>query len=102
MSQISEVLKNKNKVEKAQKERRKQNMMELRNNSAFKASLHDELRRIGAILNDEDVDAVVITVPDDQIARFTGAIFDEITDFDISQVDGEPNKFIVRDKFVAF
>lgn len=102
MSQIREVLKNKNKVEKAQKERRRQNMAELRSTSAFKAALHDELRKVAVILDDEDVDYVVITVPDDQLARFTGAIFKEVNDFEITQVDGEPNKFIIRDKLISF
>lgn len=102
MSQIREVLKNKNKVEKAQKERRKQNMAELRSTSAFRAALHDELKKISIILDDDDVDYIIVEVPNDQISRFTGAIFKEVNDFEITQVDGEPNKFIIRDKIISF
>ena len=43
MSMIMDVIHNKNKVQRAQSERRKQSMTELRNISAFKAALHDEL-----------------------------------------------------------
>lgn len=102
MSQISEVLKNKNKVEKAQRERRKANMAELRSSSAFKAALHDELKKIAVILEDEDVESVIIEVPDDLLAKFTGAIFKEVNDFEFIQVEGEPNKFEVRDKLLSF
>ena len=43
MSRTSEVLKNKNKVEKARKARRRNEMLTLRDKSAFKAKLYDDI-----------------------------------------------------------
>lgn len=102
MSMIMDVIHNKNKVQRAQSERRKQSMTELRNISAFKAALHDELANIGVILESPEVEYVVIEVADRYLAKFTGAIFDSVTDFEITQVDGQPNRFIVKNKMVAF
>lgn len=103
MSRTSEVLKNRNKVEKARKARRKNEMQMLRDRSEFKAKLYDEMKRIEIILKDEDVQAVEITVPDNTLARFSAAIYaEDLADYSIEQKEGETNKFLIKRKFLAF
>jgi len=103
MSRIREVLKNKNKVEKARRARRKTEMNSLRDMSAFKAKLYDELQHVELILSDKDVDAVRIEVIDKYINQFSTAIYSEdLAGYDVTQVEGKPNQFIIRRKFIYF
>jgi hypothetical protein len=103
MSRTSEVIKNKNKVEKSRKARRKNEMLALRNRSAFKAKLYDELKHIEVILNDENIDAVMITVPDRSLTDFTSSLYSEdLAGYDIQQVEGQSNQFYIRRKYIAF
>lgn len=103
MSRVSEVIKNKNKVEKAHRARRKNEMLSLRDKSAFKAKLHDELRHVEAILDSEEVESVVITVPEKFMYQFNSAIYaDDLAGFDIEQSTDVPNKFYIRRKIVRF
>ncbi len=103
MSRISEVIKNKNKIEKARKLRRKNEMISLRDASAFKAKLYDELKHIEVIFEDQDVDAIIITVPDNSIAQFNNAIYSEdLAGYNIEQSKDEPNTFYIRRKYITF
>lgn len=103
MSRTSEVLKNRNKIEKARKARRKNEIVSLRNRSAFKAKMYDELKHIEVMLQDENVNAVIVTVPDRMISAFTEAIYSEdLAGYDIQQVDNEPNQFFIRRDFISF
>lgn len=103
MSRTSDVIKNKNKVEKARKKRRKNEMQTLKNRSAFKAKLHDELSYLDVILDDEDIDAVIVTVPDKALTEFTTAIYSEdLAGYEVQQVEDQPNQFYMRKKFIVF
>lgn len=103
MSRTSEVIKNKNKVEKSRKARRKNEMLTLKNRSAFKAKLHDELKHIEVILQDPNIEAVIVNVPDRTLADFTAAIYgEELASYDIRQVEDQTNQFYVRRKFIQF
>ena len=103
MSRTSEVLKNKNKTEKARKARRKTEIASLRSRSAFKARLYADLKHIDVILEDSDVDAVIITVPDKSLAMFNTALYSEdLVGYNIEQSEDNPNKFYIRRKYIAF
>lgn len=103
MSRTSEVIKNKNKVEKARKARRRNEIANLKNTSAFRARLYDELQHLEVILQDNDVDAAIITVPDKALSMFTTAIYSEdLAGYNIEQVENQPNKFYIRRKFISF
>lgn len=103
MSRTRDVIKNKNKVEKARKARRKNEMTSLRELSAFKAKLYDELKHIEIVLKDADVDAVLVTVPDKALSQFTSAIYSEdLAGYDVEQVEGQTNQFYIRRKFIVF
>jgi hypothetical protein len=103
VSRTSEVIKNKNKIEKARKARRKNEMVALKNKSAFKARLYDELKKVDIILNDKDIDAVVVTVPEKSISQFTTAIYSEdLVGYTVEQVPQHPNQFYLRRKYISF
>lgn len=103
MSKISKVLKNKNRVERSQKARRKEELNSLRSSSAFKARLYDELKKIDILLDNSEIEAVIITIPDTFLAKFGEAIYSEdLAEYDIQQVEGVPNQFYVRHKYLQF
>ena len=103
MSRTSEVIKNKNKVEKARRARRKNEMKTLRDKSAFKAKLYDELKHLDVIFEDNDVEAVKITVPERSLAQFNTAIYSEdLAGYNIEQDDKQPNVFYIRRKYISF
>lgn len=103
MSRISQVIKNKNKIEKSRKARRRNEMISLRDRSAFKAKLYDELKHIDVIFEDSDIDAILITVPDRALAQFNTAIYSEdLAGYDIEQVENQPNQFYIRRKYIVF
>lgn len=103
MSRIQEVLKNKNRVERTQRARRKEELNSLRISAAFKARLYDELKKIDLLLDSDEIDSVVITIPDVFLAKFGEAIYSEdLAEYDIQQVEGVPNQFYVKHKFIQF
>lgn len=103
MSRISDVMKNKNRVEKLRQTRRREEISSMKNESAFKARLYDELNRLNFILEQGEVDCIIIKIPDAFLANFGAAIYGaDLVEYNIEQVESEPNKFYVRRKFVAF
>lgn len=103
MSKTLEVLKNRNKVEKARKARRKNEMNSLRDRSAFKAKLYDELKHIEVILEEQDIDAIIIEVPDRSLSKFNASIYSEdLAGYSIQQVENESNKFYIRRRYIAY
>ena len=103
LERTREVYRNKNKIDKALKARRKNEMLNLKNKSAFKAKLYDELKHIEIILQDPSIEAVQVTVPDKVLSQFSTAIYSEdLASYDVTQVEGESNMFLIKRKFVAF
>ena len=101
MSRIVEVIKNKNKIERSHKARRKEELTRIRGKAAYKAAINDELRYIDTLLMCNGVNGVIIKVSEKQLARFSEAIYSEVlSGYDIEQVSGEPDKFIVRLKTI--
>ena len=68
MSRIGEVLQNKNRVQRLSQNRRREEMASLKIDAAFKARLYDELKRIDILLDSAEIEATVITVPDNFLA----------------------------------
>ena len=103
MSRISETLRNKHKIETARKIRRKNELANLRSTSAYKAKLYDELKHIDTMLEDDDIEAVIITIDDKMLAQFNTALYSEdLVGYDVKQDSRIPNKFYIRRKYVAF
>ena len=103
MSRIVEVIRNKNRVERNKKIRQRQEMESMKSEALFRARIHDEFNRIGVLLDSDEIDSVIIEVGGKNIGKFGGAIYStDLTEFDIEQVHNEPNKFIIRKKFITF
>lgn len=103
MSRLSEVIKNKNKVEKLRRNRRRNEITRLKAQTAFKARLYDELKHIDILLDDDDIEAIIIEVPAAMQSAFGDALYSEdLIDYEITQVDGTADRFYVRKKFIAF
>lgn len=103
MSKIREVLKNKNRVEKAQRARRKEEINSLQSISTFRASLYDELKKVDILLEHKEIDAIMITVPNEFLAKFGEAVYSEdLAAYDIEQVEDSANQFYIRQKVIQF
>lgn len=97
MSRIIQVIQNKNKVERAQKARRNEELTNLKTKSSFKASLLEELKNVNILLNSNEIDGIIIKIPEKVIARFSEAIYsEELSGYDISQLPNEPDKFVIK------
>lgn len=103
MSRISEVLKNKNKLEKVKRNRRKDEMTTIKQESAFKARLFEELKKIDILFEKDEVESVVVVIPDVFIAKFGAALYSEdLAEYDIRQVEGYANRFSISRRFISF
>lgn len=96
-----ETLRNKNKVEKLEKQRRDSELTRLKTETAYVAKLNDELRIINAVFSNDDVERVVIEIPKEATTMFTRSIYrEEMTQYNIIQV-GE-NRFEIGRKIINF
>ena len=96
-------MRNKGKIERAARQRRKNDIANLRDKSSFKAKLYAELQHIDILLQSSDIDGVIVTIQDRFIPMFSEALYDEdLASFDVNQIEGESNKFIIRRKFIKF
>ena len=103
MSRVLDVIKNKNRVEKMMKERRREELNSMKYNTAFKARLYEELNKLNILLEHEEVESIVIEIPDMFIANFGESIYSsDLAEYAIEQLDGEPNKFRVRRKYIVY
>lgn len=97
------VVRNKHKVDKALQARRKNELLNLKQQSAYKARLYDELKHVEVMLQDPDVDAVIVEIPPKMLPQFSAAIYaEDLASYDVRQVDDQANKFYIRRKFVVF
>jgi predicted DNA binding CopG/RHH family protein len=102
MSRTLDVIRNKNKREKEAKARRKQDLVNIQVEAAFKAKLYADVKKdLDIILSDENVDKVCIEVPKQHLAKFMKAIYsEEMVQYNITQLD--TNKFEVGRKMITF
>jgi hypothetical protein len=101
MSRTSEVIKNKNRVEKTQRARRQEEIRSNQTASAFRARLYEELKKIDLLLDSEEIESIVITIPNQFLAQFGEAIYSEdLAEYDIQQVPDTPNQFYVRHRYL--
>lgn len=103
MSRITEVIKNKNKVEKIRRTRNKEEISSLKNEAAFKARLYYEIKKVAVLLESNEIESVVIKIPEVFMAKFGAAIYsDDLAEYDIQQVENSSDRFYVKRKFVSF
>lgn len=98
-----DVIKNKNRVERLRKDRRKDDMAAMKMESAFRARLYSELRKVDILFSKDEVESVIVNVPDKFLAKFSAAIYSEdLAQYDITQVDGKANSFNIKRRFISF
>lgn len=101
MSKVIQVIKNKNKREKLDKQRKRQDMASMQLESAYKAKLYDSMGVINLILGDMNVNTVIIDVPSKYLSQFMKAIYsEEMSEYSITQLDS--NKFEIGRKLINF
>lgn len=101
MSRAIDVLRQKNKREKQDKERIKLSIQELNKKTYFRGKLQSELRRLDILLDQEGVKSVIISIPDKSIALFTEAVYEgETSEFEIKQLPGSSNEFEVSKAYI--
>lgn len=96
------VLRNKNKREKEDRNRRKQELMSVQNEAAFKAKLYDDLKKdIDIVLKDNQVKSVIVSIPTKHLGSFMKAIYsEEMLQYNVEQT--EENKFEISKKTIRF
>lgn len=103
MSRTLDVIRNRNKVEKELRKRKQNEIVRLRRSTSFRASASEFFKGLNALLEDETVENITIEIDDKDISNF-GRILIESHDldaFDIKQVKGKPNQFIVSKKYIT-
>lgn len=101
MSRVREVLKNKNLIEKSQRARRKEELQNINYRTSYRAALTDNLAKISKLLDSIEVDYLVIEVPEKMLPQFSEAIYsDELSEYDITQITGKPNEFMIKYKLI--
>lgn len=88
MFKFLEALKKKNAIEHKYRVRKREELNNMRIESAFRARLYDEIKVIEVMLNDENVKSIVIEVPRQHITKFLRAIYnEEFMQYSITQLD---------------
>jgi len=88
MSKFIKALINKNTLEKKYKQRKQEEVADLRMESAYRAKLHDELKIIDILLDNERIKTINIKIPKEHITKFTRALYsEELVPYNIIQID---------------
>lgn len=88
MSRLSQVIKEKNRLEKAEKKRRQMELQDVRQDTAYRAKLYDEMQAVKVMLDDPDVEAVYIEIPERYVTLFARAAYsDEMAEYTL-EIDG--------------
>ena len=96
------VLKNRNKIEKARRQRRVQEISKLRTENAFKAKLNNDIEQVGELLDNSDAESVDIEVDESVMDLFGRALYgEELAEFTVLQSPKEPNVFNIRRKMLS-
>ena len=99
MSRTMNVIRNKNKREAEEKLNRKQGLEDMRLEAAFRAKLSSDMQCIDVMLEDDDVEAVIVTIPAKYISQYQKAIYsEEMAGYEIKQLDAD--KFEVGRKIL--
>lgn len=103
LKRTKDVIRKKNRLQKSIRIRHRNELLNLRNTSIFKAKLYEGLKSLEIILQDPDIESVIISVPDKFIAQFSTAIYSEdLASYEVTQVENETNKFYIKRKYISF
>lgn len=101
-SELFYVMKNKNRYEKEEQKQRKLEIESLREDGLFRVALNNELEIIKNIFEDRSIEAVEITVDENNIIAFGRAFgYEEVQAYNIRQKPNSTNVFIITRKEVS-
>lgn len=101
MSQLGKVIKSKNRIAKAAKIRRNEEISKMRALSLYKVRLIEDLRLVKLMFEDDKVESIKIRIPSNELSYFLNVIYsEELNEYVIAQVD--ENTFEVRRKEINF
>lgn len=101
MSRTLNVIKNKNKREREARLKNRQNLEAIKTEAAFRAKLHDDMKCIDVMLQDEEVDTVCVEIPKQHLSNFMRVIYsEEMAQYSINQIDTD--KFEIGRKVITF
>lgn len=90
MSKLLSVIKSKNRISKAAKKRRNEEISNMRALSMYKVKLVDDLKMIKMMLDDNNVDSIKIKIPKEQLTYFLKVMYsEELNEYTITQVDAD-------------
>lgn len=90
MSRLLSVIKSKNRIAKAVKKRRNEEISNMRALSMYKVKLIDDLKIVKMMLDDNEVDSVTIKIPKEQLNFFLKAMYsEELNEYSITQEDAD-------------
>jgi hypothetical protein len=99
LKQTRAVLRQRKKIEKAARARRTNELSTLKRKTEYRARLFDELRHVEILLQFPEINSVIISVNDNMLSAFTESIYsDELANYEITQLENEPNKFKIRER----
>lgn len=88
MSRLGYVIREKGRLEKEERQRRTRELQEIRQETAYKARLFDDMQVVRVVLSDPSVKDVVVEVPEGYITQFMKALYsDEMAEYTVA-IDG--------------
>lgn len=101
MSRTLQTIQNRNRIEKEEKQKKKDELDRLREESHYRATLHHNLETIDTIFADEEIKSIIIHVPEKQIPKFMRAIYSEdMAQYSIEQISAL--EFRLKRKMINF
>lgn len=98
MSRLGYVIREKGRLEKQEAERRKREMQDIRQETAYKARLEDDMGVVKVMLSDPRVSEVRVEVPERYATQFMKAAYsDEMAEYTVV-IDG--NMATIRRKII--
>lgn len=101
MSRLGSVIKNKNKRQKFNEQRRKDELTSLKLKTAYQAKLMSALNYVDALLDSGEVDKVKIAIEEKYMVFFSEEIYKEtLAEYEVTQAD-TPLTFYIQRRYIA-
>ena len=98
MSRLGYVIREKGRLEKQEAQRRRQEMQDIRQETAYKARLEDDMGVVKVILSDPNVAEVRVEIPPKYVTQFMKAAYsDEMAEYNVI-IDG--NKATIKRRII--
>lgn len=102
MSRTIDVIKGKNAIEKEMRQAKMNQISRLKRNASFMAGAVEQFKDISKILDSGRVESVTIKVSKENLVDFGNMLIEstELSGFDISQVNGKPDTFVIKNRYI--